>query len=41
LPFDQSGEVVVAGALVPVLVSVEHNVAAYLEPNVWMHHKLE
>jgi GNAT superfamily N-acetyltransferase len=41
LPFDQSGEVVVPGALVPVLVSVQHNVAAYVEPNVWMHHKLE
>ncbi len=40
LPFDQSGEVVVPQALVPVLCSVQHNVAAYVEPNVWMHHRM-
>ncbi len=38
LPFDRSGEVEVPGALVPVQVSVEHNRAVYVEPNVWMHH---
>jgi GNAT superfamily N-acetyltransferase len=41
LPFDQSGEVIVPGALAPVLVSLEQNYAAYVEANVWMHHRLE
>ncbi|GGL95948.1 N-acetyltransferase [Nakamurella endophytica] len=38
LPFDRSGPLVVPDALVPVHVSVEHDHAAYVEPNVWMHH---
>jgi GNAT superfamily N-acetyltransferase len=40
LPFDRSGPQVVPGALVPVLVSLEHDYAVYVEPNVWMHHRL-
>lgn len=40
LPFDVSGAVVVEGALNPVLVSVEHDHAVYVEPNVWMHHRV-
>ncbi|MEX2503549.1 MAG: hypothetical protein WD378_01790 [Egicoccus sp.] len=40
LPFDVSGAVVVGGALNPVLVSVEHDHAVYVEPNVWMHHRV-
>lgn len=40
LPFDRSGAVVVAGALSPVHVSVEHDHAVYVEPNVWMRHPL-
>jgi hypothetical protein len=40
LPFDRSGPVHVPGALVPVHVSVEHDQAVYVEPNVWMHHRL-
>jgi GNAT superfamily N-acetyltransferase len=40
LPFDRSGPVVVPGALVPVQVDVEHDYAVYVEPNVWMHHRL-
>jgi GNAT superfamily N-acetyltransferase len=40
LPFDRSGDVVVPGALAPVRVSVEHDQAVYVEPNVWMHHAL-
>jgi GNAT superfamily N-acetyltransferase len=40
LPFDQSGEVVVPEALVPVRCDVEHDYAVYVEPNVWMHHDL-
>ena len=38
LPFDESGEVIVPGALAPVRVSVEQGTAVYVEPNVWMRH---
>jgi GNAT superfamily N-acetyltransferase len=38
--FETSGEAEVAGALVPVLVSVEQDVAVYVEPNVWVRHPL-
>jgi hypothetical protein len=38
--FESSGESEVAGALVPVLVSVEQNFAVYVEPNVWVRHPL-
>jgi GNAT superfamily N-acetyltransferase len=40
LPFEADGEVVVPGALVPVHVSVQHDHAVYVEPNVWVHHSL-
>jgi GNAT superfamily N-acetyltransferase len=40
LPFDRSGLIEVAGALVPVSVSVEQDHAVYVEPNVWIHHPL-
>ena len=36
--FDRSGEIDIPGALVPVLVSVEHDYAVYAEPNVWIRH---
>ncbi len=39
LPFDQSGPVLVPGALVPVLCDIEHDHAVYVEPNVWIHHR--
>jgi len=38
LAFDTSGKVYVPGALSPVHVSVEHDHAVYVEPNVWMRH---
>ena len=41
VPFDRSGEVIVPGALSPVSVSVEHDRAVYVEPNVWMVHPLQ
>lgn len=41
LPFDSDGEVVVDGALVPVHVSVVHDHAVYVEPNVWVRHRTE
>lgn len=40
LPFDTSGPVAVPGALNPVDVSVEHDRAVYVEPNVWVRHRL-
>lgn len=40
LPFDRSGDVVVPDALTPVHCSVEHDHAVYVEPGVWVHHRL-
>ena len=40
LPFDATGDVVVPGALNPVRVSLEHDHATYVEPNVWVEHSL-
>jgi len=39
LPFDQSGDAIVPGALAPVHVAWEQNHAVYVEPNVWIHHR--
>ncbi len=41
LPFDASGPVTVPGALNPVEVSVEHDRAVYVEPNIWVRHRLD
>jgi hypothetical protein len=38
--FPESGPYVVPGALVPVEIDVEHDEGVYVEPNVWMHHRL-
>jgi len=40
LPFDETGPVVVPYALTPVLCDVAHDHAAYIEPNVWVRHRL-
>ncbi|KGN38592.1 hypothetical protein [Knoellia subterranea] len=40
LPFDESGDVEVPLALNPVHVSVEHDHAVYVEPGVWVRHRL-
>ncbi|MER6943539.1 N-acetyltransferase [Nonomuraea sp. NPDC000554] len=40
LPFDRSGPVEVPTALNPVHCSVEHDYAVYVEPNVWVSHRL-
>jgi hypothetical protein len=40
MPFDTSGPVTVPGALNPVEVSVAHDRAVYVEPNVWVRHRL-
>ena len=40
IAFDRSGEVIVPGALVPVHASLEHDHAVYVEPNLWVHHRV-
>ena len=40
LPFDTSGPTVVPDALVPVHVDVPNDHAVYVEPNVWVRHRL-
>jgi GNAT superfamily N-acetyltransferase len=40
LPFDTSGLVVVPHALVPVHCDTVHDHAVYVEPAVWVHHRL-
>ena len=39
LPFEATGPVVVPRALTPVHCDVEHGVATYVEPNVWVVHR--
>lgn len=38
MPFDRSGELLVEGALSPVMASLEQDCAVYIEPNVWVQH---
>ena len=40
LPFDTDGQVIVPLALVPVHCDLTQGVATYVEPNVWVHHRL-
>ena len=40
MSFDKSGPAIVPGALSPVHVSLEQNHAVYIEPNLWVHHRL-
>lgn len=40
LPFDTTGPVHVPQALVPVHCDVAHDHAVYVEPNVWLRHRL-
>ena len=40
LAFPESGEYPVAGALVPVTIDRERDLGRYVEPNVWMLHKV-
>ena len=41
LPFDVSGDVAVPFALNPVHASLDHDHAVYVEPGVWVHHRLD
>jgi GNAT superfamily N-acetyltransferase len=38
--FDRSGDIVVPGALSPVHVSRGQDHAVYIEPNLWVHHRV-
>jgi len=40
LLFPETGSYVVPGALVPVEIDRERDEGVYVEPNVWMHHKI-
>ncbi|KUH35558.1 MULTISPECIES: hypothetical protein [Streptomyces] len=40
LPFDTDGPVEVAGALAPVRCEASQGYAVYVEPNVWVRHRL-
>ncbi|MFP1629085.1 N-acetyltransferase [Streptomyces sp. 5K101] len=40
LAFDTTGQVEVPGALAPVHVEAERGYAVYVEPNVWVRHRL-
>ncbi|MFD7446444.1 N-acetyltransferase [Streptomyces sp. NPDC059909] len=40
LPFDTDGPVIVPGALIPVHCFPDHGYAVYVEPNVWVRHRL-
>ncbi|MGN9809484.1 N-acetyltransferase [Micromonospora sp. BQ11] len=40
LPFDTSGPTVVPGAVSPVVVDTDQDYAVYIEPNVWVRHRL-
>ena len=40
MSFPESGTYVVPGALVPVEIDRERDEGVYVEPNVWMHHRV-
>ena len=40
LPFDSDGPVIVPLALAPVRCDLTQGIATYVEPNVWVHHRL-
>jgi GNAT superfamily N-acetyltransferase len=40
IDFSRSGDIVVPGALSPVHVALEHDHAVYVEPNLWVHHRI-
>jgi hypothetical protein len=40
LPFDRTGPVEVPGALSPIHCDVAQDHAVYVEPNVWVHHRM-
>ena len=40
LPFPESGQYVIAGALNPITIDRSADRGVYVEPNVWMHHRI-
>ncbi|GAA0321394.1 hypothetical protein GCM10008967_09900 [Bacillus carboniphilus] len=40
MAFPDSGQYVIPGALVPILIDSESDFGLYVEPNVWMKHRL-
>jgi hypothetical protein len=40
MPFPESGSYVVPGALEPVVIDRERDLGTYVEPNVWMLHRI-
>jgi hypothetical protein len=40
LKFPQSGEYIIPGALNPMKMNVEKDEGVYIEPNVWLVHKI-
>ncbi len=40
LPLDTDGPVELPGALTPLMVNTPHDYAVYVEPNVWVRHRL-
>src|SRR6266702_1275663 len=38
--FRRSGDIIVPGALTPLHVSRQHDHAVYVEPNLWVHHRV-
>jgi len=38
--FPESGQYIIPGALVPVIVDVEKDIGTYVEPNIWLRHSL-
>jgi len=41
MSFPQSGKYIVPGALNPVTINCEKDIGTYIEPNVWMVHKVQ
>ncbi|CAF3254108.1 unnamed protein product [Rotaria socialis] len=40
LSFQDSGEYIVKGALVPITIDLENNIGIYREPNIWIIHTI-
>jgi hypothetical protein len=40
LSFPENGDYVVSGALTLVSVDLDADLGRYIEPNVWVHHRL-
>ena len=40
MQFPDSGDYVIADALVPIQIDREMNIGRYVEPNVWVHHPI-